>query len=230
MNELGKPAGRDGRAGFSLIEVVIAVTVLTVGILAVVPMLTFAIKANRTGKDYAFATFLAQQRLEQVYAWPFYEDADPSAPAAYPGVTQAGVAGETAGNGTLFGVENVLDDTGRQFMRTTELVRNGYLSNNVVWGGSSGFSEGDVYTGASGSWNSNGQYTGGSWNDAGASLNTNAVAESTGVEDFKMIRVRVTWYDQLGNGPSAAPGVVGVPVLQAQGAHEIERHMFLAKF
>ena len=62
---MGKP--RDDK-GFTLIEVLIAITLLTVGLMAVATMQVSAIHGNKTGSDISNATFLAQDKLEELKA------------------------------------------------------------------------------------------------------------------------------------------------------------------
>ena len=54
--------------GFTLAEVMIAVTVITVGLSSVLAGLPFAAYATREGAQLSTATFLANQRLEAVRA------------------------------------------------------------------------------------------------------------------------------------------------------------------
>ena len=54
--------------GFTLAEVMIAVTVITVGLSSVLAALPFAAYATREGAQLSTATFLANQRLEEVRA------------------------------------------------------------------------------------------------------------------------------------------------------------------
>lgn len=58
-------------AGFTLVEVMIAMFILTAGILAVVGMFTASIKANQFGRDITVANRLAQNLMEQVKTQAF---------------------------------------------------------------------------------------------------------------------------------------------------------------
>ncbi|HZD54989.1 MAG TPA: prepilin-type N-terminal cleavage/methylation domain-containing protein [Candidatus Aquicultoraceae bacterium] len=58
-------SGSDGDGGFSLVEVLVAITILVVGLLGLALMQTTAIKANALASRSAIATRLAQDRLEQ---------------------------------------------------------------------------------------------------------------------------------------------------------------------
>ena len=64
-----------GEGGFTLIEVIIAISILTVGLLAVATMQTAAIQGNFFAYRTTEATTLAQDRLEYLLSLP-YGDAD----------------------------------------------------------------------------------------------------------------------------------------------------------
>ena len=56
----------NGEGGFTLIEVLIAMAILTIGLLAVATMQVSAIHGNKTGNEISRATFLAQDKLEEL--------------------------------------------------------------------------------------------------------------------------------------------------------------------
>ncbi|MDY6989023.1 MAG: prepilin-type N-terminal cleavage/methylation domain-containing protein [Thermodesulfobacteriota bacterium] len=62
---------RKDEAGFSLIEVMVAIAVLAIGILAVAIMQTKAIKGNALANDQARAVALAEERLESLMIIPY---------------------------------------------------------------------------------------------------------------------------------------------------------------
>ena len=62
---------RDNEAGFTLLEVMIAITVLTVGLLAVAGMQTAAIRGNDKAYRVTEGTTWAQDRLELLVALPY---------------------------------------------------------------------------------------------------------------------------------------------------------------
>ena len=64
-----KPRIREG--GFTLLEVMVAIAVLTFGLLAVATMQSTAIRGNFKGYRLTEATNLAQDRLEFLLAQPF---------------------------------------------------------------------------------------------------------------------------------------------------------------
>ncbi len=55
-----------GREGFSLVEVMLALMIGSVGLLALAGVLTYVLRSNREATDLSIATALARQRLEQV--------------------------------------------------------------------------------------------------------------------------------------------------------------------
>ncbi len=187
------------RGGFSLIEVVVAMAVLMIGILGVVPMLAFNIKANLSGKNYGIASYLAQEKLEQIRSWPLYED------------YSTGNRGITSANATLFNTEVLkLGEHYQDFTRTAEVLRNGYDSMGSGTSNCDGIKfissevdEGSISGGGSMNTESSiGEYCSGGYRG----------------EDFKLIRVRVVWYDR------------SLGATSTQKSHEIVRHMFIAKF
>jgi len=188
---------RTRRDGFSLVEILVAMAVLIIGILGVVPMLSFNVKANMSGKNYGLASYLAQEKLEQIRSWPLYEDYG----------TQRGV---TRRNGFLFGSESLtVGEHHQAFTRVAEVLRNGY----DVMGSGTANCDGIKFLSTE---VNEGNIAG------GGSLNTGNVGErcSGGFrgEDFKLIRVTVSWYDRSFGATSTAR------------QHQIVRHMFLAKF
>ena len=66
--EMPAGAGRKkrGEGGFTLIEVLIAMAILTIGLLAVATMQVSAIHGNKMGNEISRATFLAQDKLEEL--------------------------------------------------------------------------------------------------------------------------------------------------------------------
>jgi type IV pilus assembly protein PilV len=69
---------KSNQKGFSLIEILIAITVFAIGILAVAGMQIAAIKGNSFANDLTKATTLAQDRMEELiglsYADPLLDD------------------------------------------------------------------------------------------------------------------------------------------------------------
>ena len=63
------PKRREG--GFTLLEVMVAIAILSFGILAVATMQTSAIRANYMGYRLTEATTLAQDRIEYLTTQPF---------------------------------------------------------------------------------------------------------------------------------------------------------------
>ncbi len=66
-----KQGERDSEAGFTLLEVIAAVSILTVGLLAVASMQTAAIQSNDKAYRVTEGTTWAQNRLEYLMALPY---------------------------------------------------------------------------------------------------------------------------------------------------------------
>jgi prepilin-type N-terminal cleavage/methylation domain-containing protein len=62
---------RDDERGFTLVETIIALVILTVGILAVATMSSATVWQVRRGQDLTNATLVAQQVMEEIAATPF---------------------------------------------------------------------------------------------------------------------------------------------------------------
>jgi prepilin-type N-terminal cleavage/methylation domain-containing protein len=90
-DEYKRPAAREG--GFTLLEVIVAISILTVGLLAVASMQSAAIRGNQLGYRVTEGSTLAQDRVEWLFAQPYNnllavsgagQQADPLAtPAGY---------------------------------------------------------------------------------------------------------------------------------------------------
>jgi type IV pilus modification protein PilV len=62
--------------GFSLIEVLIAVLILTVGLLALAQLMLVATRANSISSHVTSTSALAKERMERLKAEPFYTNAE----------------------------------------------------------------------------------------------------------------------------------------------------------
>ena len=80
---------RSNEKGFSLIEILIAITVFAIGILAVGKMQITAIKGNSFANDLTKATTLAQDRMEKLiglsYTDPLLDDTNTNGDAGIDG-------------------------------------------------------------------------------------------------------------------------------------------------
>jgi len=61
-----KSWGKHRQSGFSMVEVLVAILLLTVGLLALAKMQTQAVASNNFGNQLTEATFLAQDKLEEL--------------------------------------------------------------------------------------------------------------------------------------------------------------------
>ena len=65
-NHQMKSWGKHSQSGFSMVEVMVAILLLTVGLLALAKMQTQAVASNNYGNQLTEATFLAQDKLEEL--------------------------------------------------------------------------------------------------------------------------------------------------------------------
>ena len=65
---ISKPTGQEG---LTLVEVIIAISILTIGLLAVASMQIMAINSNSFANRVTVATNLAQEKLEDLMALPY---------------------------------------------------------------------------------------------------------------------------------------------------------------
>ena len=63
---------RLGQGGFTLVEVVITMVLLSVGLLGLGPMMISVMQGNRFSQDMTLATSLAEDRLEEILHQPVY--------------------------------------------------------------------------------------------------------------------------------------------------------------
>ena len=73
---IGMPE-RSGSAGFSFIEVLVAISVLSVGVVSLAQLFTVATASNISSRHTTLASVLASQKLEQLRARP-WADLTPS--------------------------------------------------------------------------------------------------------------------------------------------------------
>ena len=72
MSITRQAAGRE--AGFTLIEVMVAIVILTVGLLSLAQMMVLATNSNTLSGRMTSASALAKEQLERLKAVPFYSD------------------------------------------------------------------------------------------------------------------------------------------------------------
>lgn len=72
------------KAGFSLLEVMVAIVIMSFGILAILQLFPLGLKAGRISQDVTIATFLAQQRMEELKNTRYIDIEDKSGVFAAP--------------------------------------------------------------------------------------------------------------------------------------------------
>ena len=65
---------RTGEHGFTLIEVMVSIVILTVGLLSLAQMMVLATNANTLSGRMTSSSALAKEQLERLKATPFYSD------------------------------------------------------------------------------------------------------------------------------------------------------------
>jgi type II secretory pathway pseudopilin PulG len=70
MDMVLRPSGRKSEAGLTLIEVLVAATVLALALLALAPMFTTAVKSNASAYQLTNTTSLAREKLEELSGYP----------------------------------------------------------------------------------------------------------------------------------------------------------------
>ena len=166
---------RSGSAdGFTLIEVIVAMGILTIGILAIIPALLYNVRSNTFARNRGIATDLAKAQLEGIKAWPLYDNYG-TALGVYPA------------NSTLFG-SNVIQvgHTKTSFTVNTSMLRNISTCGEAILFGSNanGLTKNLDESGALNTGNV----------DHGSGCSEGAYEG----EDFKSVGVTVTWVDQFG--------------------------------
>lgn len=98
-------------AGFTLIEVIVALAILTIGILAVNAMQTAAVKGNMAASDITIASTWASDRVEQIFGMEYddFEDQNGNGLRSAQDANNNGIDDDDEGNNidgvTNFGLE-----------------------------------------------------------------------------------------------------------------------------
>ncbi len=127
-NQHSRPGVRE--AGFTLLEIIVAISILTFGILAVASMQSAAIRGNQLGYRLTEGSTLAQDRLEFLLSKPYNDplldignnkaDPDPGGTGLPAGYQLSYDVADVAGiNAKLITVRVSLQEHGA--MRTTQL-------------------------------------------------------------------------------------------------------------
>lgn len=85
-----KDRPRSSRSGFTLVEVIVAMGLMALAMLAIAPLFANSMKSNAVGWDYSSLNSLAKQQLEEILQYTF-TDARLAVPA---GATFNGHAGQ----------------------------------------------------------------------------------------------------------------------------------------
>ena len=102
------PSKRDGQDGFTLIEVLIAIVILSVGLLGMASLTVGIIKGNKFSNDLSTATTLAQDKMEFIRstASTDYASVASETKAACPGLYRISERGNSCGGQPGFRHEN----------------------------------------------------------------------------------------------------------------------------
>jgi len=204
------------RLGFSLVEVVIAMAILTIGILGLLPMLAFNVKSNQYSKCQTYANFLADQAIEAVRAWPVYET------TAVSGGITLGITDFT--NPNLYYLEQPAPslDPHHEYRVSVEGYRNGYSLGDCGGGAMFGQTASDrghpnVDEGNLQTWGAH--VPDGSINEA---IQGDCTGSAYRGEDFVVVSVTVIWTDTL--------SVSHTNPLANKNTFRINRQAYIAKF
>ena len=204
-------AGLD-KAGFTMVEVVVAMFIIAIVIAGLIPALVLNIRSNYMAKNYGVANYLAQRKIEQIRSWPQYETIALDNGDVLYGIENSnsdlftdevwGGEGHPYSTHTLPGVKET-------FTVTATASRNGYTGASDCKGYTFG---GSIGNGTDDGW-----------------LNTTPVSGSSSEwpedfvgscgsgwrgEDFTIVRVHVTWTDKM----------------RFTASHTIDRQAYIAKF
>ncbi|HJX04050.1 MAG TPA: type IV pilus modification protein PilV [Dehalococcoidia bacterium] len=104
-------------AGFTLIEVMIALVILAVGLLALATMQIVSVRSNAFSTEMTYATMLAQSRLEQIR--------NTSYDNVTPGTVNENVSASASTKGMAYIVQRIVaDNTPAADMKTVTLTIN----------------------------------------------------------------------------------------------------------
>lgn len=133
--------------GFTILEVIVAIGIITIGLVGTLPMLSFAVKSNVASKNRGVAIYLADKQIEKIKSWPIYHrlsDVENSSIGGVHGIERFKPAGDGSmlGHGFWEGVEGdyecpvganyctekiiKMNWWETKFERTTWIIKNGW--------------------------------------------------------------------------------------------------------
>jgi prepilin-type N-terminal cleavage/methylation domain-containing protein len=122
LSSNGKPTRA---AGFSLIEVVIAIAILSIGLLSVALLVSGTLNSGTRSRYMNIANVLASEKLDNLNKWP---SSDPNVAA---GGSLTGPATCTAGDAYCDQV-TVAESTGADFETQTQMVNGNPVTSTIV--------------------------------------------------------------------------------------------------
>ncbi len=120
--------GRKKESGFTLLEVLVSLTILSVGLLALALLQTTAIKGNTTAAKNMIAMQIAQDQLEwfRRQPWASIVSSNPSMDAAWTSANVYATLPDNPGGDTV-------ERSGTSFYRAWRVVTSGTLRVITVW-------------------------------------------------------------------------------------------------
>lgn len=105
----------ESERGFTLIEVMVSIVILTVGLLSLAQMMVLATNSNTLSGRMTSSSALAKEQLERLKATPFYTD--PTTRTRSPGLVDGGdVDATVAGYVSYFDVDGLPTAQGTAFL------------------------------------------------------------------------------------------------------------------
>jgi type IV pilus assembly protein PilV len=142
---------RTGRNGFTLLELLIAVSLIAVGMLAVVTMQTVAMNANMVSNRLTVATTLAQQVAEDILSWNIADPRLNSPGVVMPGSGSPNYTFTNPSTGALVGTQIYIPGAGTYSARYSTTPNTPIAGNTQIvikvylWGSTTDLATDTVY-------------------------------------------------------------------------------------